>query len=112
MGEIFVEAWHFLRSTLKPAQICWACLLVTTGGGFYVVETFARNTDVSAVRQDLSMLRVDVLEQQAFDLRVKQCEAIRGGQRGTLYRERLQSFMALYRKLTGTDWPLPECNEV
>jgi hypothetical protein len=94
-----------LRKVLTPQQACWACILTTGAVYAYSVQTFASNTEVKAIH-------VTITESSLFDLRSKQCEAIRRNQSGAAYRSKIQELMRTYRELTGADYPLPECAEL
>lgn len=94
-----------LRKVLTPQQVCWACI-VTTGGVYtYSMQTFASNTEVKAIH-------VSITEGSLFDLRSKQCEAIRRNQSGAAYRAKIQELLREYRELTGGDYSLPDCTEL
>jgi hypothetical protein len=45
--------WQWFLRSLSPQQVCWLCLLVTMGAGFYGITTFARESEVSQIRIEL-----------------------------------------------------------
>lgn len=101
MSEIFAK----LLDSIRPEQVCWACLLLTVGGMTYGVKTFAGADEVA-------QLSVRFDEQRAFDLRVEQCRAIKDGRNAERYTFELQQVMRRYFEATGTRYRLPDCNEL
>jgi hypothetical protein len=93
------------RKILTPAQICWICLVSTGGLYTYSVKIFASNSEVK-------VLHIRFSEASLFDLRTKQCEAIRRNQSGAAYRQKIQELMREYRDQTGGDYALPPCAEL
>lgn len=90
------------------AHVLWACgwLSVTgLGGGF------AYAGDVAKVSSDLASLKVELIEQQIWDMRIKQCDLTREGQDSTEHRRRLTQLLTKYQTLTGQQYPLLECRE-
>lgn len=72
---------------------------------------FAYASDVTSVRNDVSSIKVELLEQRIFDTRLRQCESTSAEPR-TFYREKLQELMRKYRELTAADYRLPGCEEL
>lgn len=72
---------------------------------------FAYAGDVTSVRNDVSSIKVELLEQRIFDTRVRQCESASAEPR-TFYREKLQELLRKYRDLTAADYRLPSCGEL
>jgi hypothetical protein len=101
----YVAIASALKKLLTPAQACWVCIISTGAVYTYSVQTFASNTEVKAIH-------VTITEGSLFDLRSKQCEAIRRNQSGAAYRSKIQELMRTYRELTGADYPLPNCEEL
>jgi hypothetical protein len=64
-----------LRKILTPSQVCWLCVAASAGVYTYSVKTFASNTEVKAIH-------VSITESSLFDLRSRQCDAIRRQQSG------------------------------
>jgi hypothetical protein len=94
-----------LRKILTPSQVCWLCVAASAGVYTYSVKTFASNTEVKAIH-------VSITESSLFDLRSRQCDAIRRQQSGAAYRAKIQELLRQYRELTGADYPLPQCEEL
>lgn len=93
------------RKVLTPAQVCWVCLFATGGLYTYAIQSFASTNEVKA-------LHIKFSESSLFDLRVKQCDAIRRGQSGAAYRAKIQELMREYREKAGADFVLPQCEEL
>jgi hypothetical protein len=94
-----------VRKVLTPQQACWACILTTGAVYAYSVQTFASNAEVKAIH-------VTITESSLFDLRSKQCEAIRRNQSGAAYRAKIQELLRNYFELTGNRYELPACEEL
>lgn len=99
------------------AHIAWACGLIPGLIGF------ARADEVDIVKSQLSQLqklvsenivtsRAEYLEGRAFDIRVKQCEAIAQKKSALVFTTQLQQVLYSYRVLTGRDLSLPGCEEM
>jgi hypothetical protein len=101
-----------LLEAVTPAQVCWLCLAVTFGLGFYGMRAFASVAAVSALQRDVSALRVEQLERNAFDLHVRACETTKIGLSARPYREQLESILRRYRELTGGIMTLPACGDL
>lgn len=95
----------FARKILTPTQVCWLCLLGSGTLYSYAVSTFATNNDVKAIS-------IKLTESTLFDLRTKQCEALRREQPGVAYAAKIREVMREYRELTGGDYSLPDCREL
>lgn len=105
MGEAISAAFHKLFELVRPEQACWLCILLTLGGGFWGVNTFARADDVE-------LMRIEQLEKAAFDYRGQQCKAIREGQPPDAYTAMLQQTLRRYEEVTGKEFRLPDCTEL
>jgi hypothetical protein len=93
------------RKVLNPQQVCVVCVFFTGGLYTYSVATFARNDEVT-------QMRIEQLEATAFDTRSKQCIALKQGQSGAAYREKLAELLRKYREIAGGDYNLPTCDEL
>lgn len=96
---------EWARKSLDPRQLCVLCLLGTIGLYTYTVQTFASNDEVKAIN-------VKFTESILFDLRIKQCEALRREQSGAAYRSKIQELLREYRLLTGGEYDIPQCEEL
>jgi hypothetical protein len=103
MGAI--DLAQAVRKVLNPQQVCILCVVFTGGLYTYSVATFARNDEVT-------QMRIEQLEATAFDTRSKQCIALKQGQSGAAYREKLAELLRKYRHISGGDYSLPECAEL
>jgi hypothetical protein len=101
-----------LLEAVTPAQVCWLCLAVTFGLGFYGIRAFASVGDVSSLQRDVTALRVEQIERNAFDLHVRACEATKNGMSARPYREQLEPILRRYRELTGGIMTLPACGDL
>lgn len=97
-------------------------LWVIGGLGFLgIAAPYARAADVSTNRQSINAItasltadRVERLENEIFNTRRLQCEAIRVGtaEQKSQYADRLQDKVAKYRQLTNAYPRVPGCDEV
>jgi hypothetical protein len=72
----------------------------------------ARAAEVAAAREEARLARIEGLEARMFDLRVKQCEAIKAGESARIYTIQLQQLMDRYFGLTQRQPSLPICEEL
>lgn len=93
------------RKHLNPQQVCILCVVFTGGLYTYSIQTFARNDEVT-------QMRIEQIEATAFDTRSKQCIALKQGQSGAAYREKLAELLRKYREITDGDYNLPDCEEL
>jgi hypothetical protein len=72
---------------------------------------YASAGEVKELRTDVTSIKVQLLEQSLFDVRLRQCKAetIESKQ---YYYERLQEKMNLYFHLTDRNWNPPDCKEI
>jgi hypothetical protein len=80
-------------------------------GGRFGIPGFAVASDVARLRQDVTTLRTDTLEQQIFDTRVRQCGANTVEAR-RFYLEKFQEQLRRYKELTGGEYRAPGCPEL
>lgn len=98
-----VVGWRMLL----VVHILFACGWLAWAG----LPGFAYAADVTSVRNDVSSIKVELLESRIFDTRVRQCESTTAEPR-TFYREKLQELLRKYRELTAADYRLPSCGEL
>jgi hypothetical protein len=80
-------------------------------GGRFGVPGFAAASDVVRLRQDVTAIRTENIEQQLFDTRVHQCAAQTTEPR-RFYLERFQELLRRYKESTGSEYRAPECSEL
>lgn len=97
--------WQKLLDSLSPLQVCWLCLFATAAGGMYAVNVFAKNDEVTSIR-------VELLQQRLLDLRIRQCQAIKDGQPAAFWAGQIQEQATKYYELTNRSPQLPGCGEL
>ena len=110
-GVPAVARWRlamFAAIVLLFAHVAWACGWLKWLG---IGEGFAYAGEVVKVRDDVSSLKVELIEQQIWETRVRQCEAVRGGYDMTAYGQRVTQLLAKYQALTNRTFPLLSCRE-
>lgn len=121
-GDESVYHWTMSLTTIGvvlvlTVHIAWACGLIPGLVGF------ARATEVndvkaqlvrsqSEVTANLQTSRAEYLEGRAFDIRIKQCEAIAQKKSALVFTTQLQQVLYTYRILTGKELILPTCDEM
>lgn len=73
---------------------------------------YALASDQNTVRQQVVATRLEQLEWRMFDLRVKQCEAIKRGESPQIFTIQLEQQMKVYREISGKEPQLPGCNQL
>lgn len=76
------------------------------------IHGFASAEEQKATQAQVAAIRIEQLEARMFDLRIKQCDAIRRGESPRVYTVELQGKIITYRELTGNNPQLPACNEL
>jgi hypothetical protein len=100
---VIVVGWR----ALLVVHIAFACgWLAWTG-----ISGFAYASDVQNVSDDVSAIKVELLEQRIFETRLRQCQSESAEPR-TFYREKLQELLRKYRELMAADYALPGCREL
>jgi hypothetical protein len=122
MGPI----WDRLLQSISPQQVCYVCLLITMGAGFYGIKTFAENAEVDrkiaaatapliAKVDHMSALLMDQLaNSKAADIRFtisKRCKTQGYVEREELNREK-DRLQREYRALRGEFYDEPECADL
>lgn len=101
-----------LLDSLSVQQVCWSCLIVTLTACGYAVNTYASSSSVIAVRTEVAQMRIDFLEDRMFNLRVRQCSAIKEGKPSAAYREKLQDLLRQYYEQLHARYELSPCDEL
>lgn len=91
------------RWRLVIAGVCAVALAHAALAFGLIGDGFARNSDVADIKREL-------LEQQLFDSRLKQCQLPIEQRR--FYTPRIQDLMRRYREATGVEYRLPPCDEL
>lgn len=103
------ELWAWLVTMgllMSGLHILLACGLLPGFSGF------AYASDLLPVQSAVVSGRQEFLEGRAFELRVKQCEAIDEGKSPQVYTVQLQEVLKKYYDLTKMRMDLPACQEL
>lgn len=87
-------------------HIAWACGWLAT---FNLGTGFALAADFEHFKLDVKSVKLDLLEQQLWDVQILNCQAIKTGQPNTPYYQRLSQLQVKYRDLTGQNYPAMVC---
>jgi hypothetical protein len=79
------------------------------GWGF--IAPFASAAEVNTLKTDVTIIKIQLLEQELFDVRLRQCKAESSESR-QYYYNRLQEKMNVYFHITGRNYLPPECKEI
>lgn len=106
--RFMVWLWLSAMSLAMSLHIAWACSLLPGLKGFAMAADM--QDQVLATQE----IRAELLEARIFDTRLRHCGALKEGNRDAsrFYLEKLQGLVREYRKVTGRDYPLPDCSEV
>jgi hypothetical protein len=102
-GAIIVS-WRIIQAVM----ILWVTGWLTTFG----YPGPARATEMASVKDEARITRVEGLEARMFDLRVKQCEALKAGESPRVFTIQLQQLLDRYWALTLRQPSLPSCEEL
>lgn len=104
INGVFTVSWR----VIIIVHISWACgWLGITGLG----SGFANASDVEKFKTEIYSMKLEMLEEQIWDERVRQCEAINAGQNSTAYGKRLAVLLGEYRFRTKQEYQLLSCSE-
>lgn len=73
---------------------------------------YALASDQTATKQQIVATRLEQIEWRMFDLRVKQCEAIKRGESAQVFTIQLEQQIKTYREISGKEPSLPGCNQL
>lgn len=103
MDGITSKILEGLMQALKPAQVCWLCILVSIGAAGYGLKTFARNDDFTRfVRRQT--------EESIISNWRSQCTAT--GEAKRLYQDRVSQLQGEYEEHAGKRLTLPACEDI
>ena len=109
--DVMVWRWIVVVVTVMNAMglaihVALACGITPVFSGF------AYASDVKSTQVQLADVRVEQLEWRAFDLRVKQCEAIKKHENPQPFTIQLSDIIKRYQGLTSRRLQIPQCNEL
>lgn len=109
-----VVRWRIAVSVMMAifsVHILWACGLLPGLNGFASASV---SDDIEGIKEEVRIVRKELLERAIFETRIKHCIAIEERQPRVqqLYQQRLQEKQIRYLELTGAAYPLPSCAEL
>ncbi len=93
---------------LVTGHMLWVCGLL---GFLNLTSPFAAAAETENVKSSVARIQVQLLEQELFDARLRQCKAETPDSR-QYYYERLQEKMNAYYDLTKRNYRPPACSEI
>lgn len=107
--RIYIAMATLVNSIVLAAHVAWACGFLPGFSGF------ALAADFEDTKQAQVLLTREILEQRIFDMRVRQCVAIKEHEPAAVlqaYAKMLSDLKHRYEDLMGTEPEVPDCNEV
>lgn len=106
-----VYSWQFSISLLVGLNAMALAAHIAIACGFLTVvhPGFALASDTRKLEQELISYKQTQLEAAILDTRQKQCTQHGAEVRG-LYTASLQRMLVEYQRITGRNYPLPDCN--
>lgn len=106
-----VQAWRWSIAITTGATTLALIIHILLACGFltFIHPGFANAADVQHMREERRVERETDLETKILDVRQKQCVAeptVKG-----LHTQTLQKMLVEYDKLTGRQYPLPNCED-
>lgn len=98
----------FAAVALMAAHVAWACGWLENLG---IGSGFAYSEDVEKVQEDVSSIKLALIEQRLFDVRLRQCSAS-SQEAKRFYLQQLQELMSEYQRLTEREHKPPSCEEL
>ncbi len=108
-----VMVWRWFMVVVSVMNLMGLAVHVALACGLTpVFSGFAYASDVKTTQVNLADVRVEQLEWRAFDLRVKQCEAIKKHENPQPFTIQLSDIIKRYQSLTSRRLQIPQCNEL
>lgn len=108
-----VNAWRwFIVVTVTANSVALVVHILLACGLTPMFSGFAYASDQENSKGQIVATRLEQLEWRMFDLRVKQCEAIKRGESPRAFTIQLSQQMSTYRELKRELPRLPNCNEI
>ncbi len=101
---------NFLTEKLSPKEMCVMCLAVTGGVSTFFAINYATAGEVNKVREDVSEVQLTVLQSDLIAVRQLQCKLATGDK--IWYAKRIGELQHAYRKMTGAEFPIPQCEDL
>lgn len=108
-----VNAWRwFIVVTVTANSVALVVHILLACGLTPLFSGFAYASEQAESQRQVLATRLEQLEWRMFDLRVKQCEAIKRGESPRAFTIQLEQQMHTYRELKRADPRLPTCSEI
>jgi hypothetical protein len=94
-------------------QVCWICVVICLGLGWFVTSRYATASEVADLRTDLREQKGDTIAKRIFDYKVRLCD-MPPDQRETKrwLAEQLRGDAEKYEKTTGHMFAMPACGDL
>ena len=113
-GATIVEKaveWAYRHFT--ALQVCWICVAICLGLGWFVTANYATAGEVSELREELREQKADGIAKRIFDYRVRQCDTPQDQrQQKQWLAEQLRKEAEKYQKVTGNRFEMPACGDL
>lgn len=106
--DLFI--WEVLMSAISLTSLAFG--LISMGVVPSVGTGFAYASEQKEAEHQVLATRLEQLEWRMFDLRVKQCEAIKKSESPQAFTVQLVQQLATYRKISNKEPKLPQCDEL
>lgn len=108
-----VNAWRwFIVVTVTANSVALVVHILLACGLTPLFSGFAYASDQEESQKQVMATRLEQLEWRMFDLRVKQCEAIKRGESPRAFTIQLEQQLHTYRELKRAEPRLPSCSEI
>jgi len=106
-----VQAWRWAIAITTGVTTLSLALHIALACGFvgFLHPGFASAADVQQIRDERKAERQTDLEQKILQVKKEQCTAT--GQARSLYTFSLQKMLVEYQKLSGSAYPVPNCED-
>lgn len=105
------QAKLFLRTLwvlVVSTHILWVCGLLIWAN---IYPPFATAGETKDMQNEVSDIKIQLLEEALFDARLRQCKAETNDAK-QYYYQRLQEKMNAYYNVTGRNYRVPACSEI
>lgn len=115
-----MSAWETLgkpvidwaRRNLSAAEVCWLCIIAIACLTILVTTRYARASELQDVQDDVTDVRISLLQKDLIDTRVMQCTSAGGFKQW--YANRLGDLQRRYATLNtrGVEFSIPDCKDL
>ena len=113
LATITEKAFEWAFKHFTALNVCWLCVAITLGGGWFASSHFATAADHRQLRDIVTEIRADAIAKRIFDYKVQLCDTPPDQrQQKRWLNEQINEDVGKYRKITGEQFNMPDCADL